>query len=145
MLPRFGASAAAFFLQRIQVECREEEEALESGYLPGAEWPRAGQALLPPLAVVEGAGLPRALRGVEKPQPLSSESLKPLQVLTRNTSEEAVDRSAAWPLSPFVLLVLPYQKKLLFSGNPLESFALDFEGNFVIACRANKVQQMGDV
>ena len=30
-------------------------------------------------------------------------------------------------------------------GNGLERFALNFEGNLVIASRANKVQQVGNV
>ena len=77
-----------FFLRQIPVEYLEEEEAPESGYLPGAESPRAGQALLPRLAAVEEAGQPGALRGAEKLQPLSGGLLKQLRVPSKNTSEE---------------------------------------------------------
>jgi len=76
---------AVFFLQQIPVEYRAEEEAPESGCLPGAESPQAARAPLPPLAAAEGASLPEELRAVEKPQPLPSELLKLHQLPSRNT------------------------------------------------------------
>jgi len=91
-LPCFVVSGAVFFLRQIPVEYLEEEEAPESGYLPGAESPQAGQALLPRLAAVEEAGPPGALRGAEKLQPLSGGLLTQLQAPTRNTSEEVAGK-----------------------------------------------------
>ena len=79
-------SAAVFFLQRIPVEPLAEAEALESEYLRVVEWPQAGPALPPLLAVVEAEAPRRGLRAVEKPQPLPSGSLKQCQVPSRNTS-----------------------------------------------------------
>ena len=76
---------AVFFLQQIQVESPEVEEALESECLPAAEWPRAARALLPPLAAAEAVNPPEELRAVEKPQPLPNELLKLHQLPSRNT------------------------------------------------------------
>ena len=76
---------AAFFLQQIPVEFPAAEEALESGCLPGAEWPQAGLAPLPLSAGVGVEVPPEALRAVEKPQPLPSELLKLHQLPSRNT------------------------------------------------------------
>ena len=78
-------SVAGFFLQRTPVESPAEEEALEWECLQAAELTQGVPAPLPPLAVVEAVNPPAELRGVEKPQQQSSESLTQLQVPSRNT------------------------------------------------------------
>ena len=78
-------SVAVFFLQQILVESPEEEEALESGCLPGAELPQAGRAPLPPLAAAEAVSPLEELRGAETPQRQSGGLLTQLQVPSRNT------------------------------------------------------------
>jgi len=79
------ASVAVFSLQQILVESPEEEEALESGCLPGAESPQAGLGRLPPLAAAEAVNPPQELRGAETPQQQSGGLLTQLQVPSRNT------------------------------------------------------------
>ena len=81
-----AASVAVFFLQQIPVESPAAEEALESGYLPGVEWPQAARAQLPLLGAAEAANPPDELRAVEKPQPLPGELLKLHQLPSRNTT-----------------------------------------------------------
>jgi hypothetical protein len=67
------------------VERPAEEEALESGCLPGAELPQAGRAPLPPLAAAEAVSPLEQLRGAETPQQQSRGVLTQLQVPSRNT------------------------------------------------------------
>ena len=81
-----AAAVVVFVLQQIQVESPAEEEAPESGCLPGAEWPQAARAPLPPLAAAEAVSLREELRAVEKPQPLPNELLKLHPPPSRNTS-----------------------------------------------------------
>ena len=76
---------AVFFLQRIPVESRAEEEALEWEYLQAAASPQAGLAPRPPLAVVEAVNPPEELRAAEIPQQLSGGFLTQLQARSRNT------------------------------------------------------------
>jgi len=83
---------AVFVLQQIQVESRAEEEVRESECLQGAEWPQAGRAPLPPLAVAEAVNPPEELRVVEKRQPPPSELLKLHPLPSRNTSAAAVGK-----------------------------------------------------
>jgi hypothetical protein len=85
-LPRFAVVAVAVFSPRqILVESPAEAEALESGCLPGAEWPQAAPAPLPPLAAAEAVSLLEELRGAETPQQQSGGLLTQLQVPSRNT------------------------------------------------------------
>ena len=79
-------SVAVFFLQQILVESPAAEEALEWECLQAAESIQAEPAPRPPLAGAEAVNPPEELRGAEKPQQQSSESLTQLQVLSRNTT-----------------------------------------------------------
>jgi hypothetical protein len=83
---RFVAAAeAVFFLQRIQVERREEEEALELGCLPGAESPQVARAPLPQRREAEVVCLLEELRAVETPRRLPGGLPKLHQLPSRNT------------------------------------------------------------
>ena len=84
-MPFVVVLVAVFFPQQTPVESLAEEEALESGCLPGAEWPQAARAPLPPLAAAEAVSPLEELRAVEKPQPLPNELLKLHQLPSRNT------------------------------------------------------------
>ena len=79
-------SVGGFFLQQIPVEFPVEEEALEWECLQAAESIQVERAPHPPLAVAEAVNPPEELRGAEKPQQQSSESLTQLQVPSRNTT-----------------------------------------------------------
>ena len=85
-------SVAVFFLQRIPVESRAEEEALEWEYLQAAASPQAGLAPRPPLAVVEAVNPPEELRGAEILQQQSRGALTRLQVPSRNTMAGVVGK-----------------------------------------------------
>ena len=99
-----AAAAVVFFLPQTPVGCPEEEEVLESEYLPAAVWPQVGRESLPPLAEAEAVNQPEQLRGAGTPQPQSGGLPTQLPVPSRNTTAEAGGKSG------FVrAMILPYQ------------------------------------
>ena len=91
-MPLAVVLVAGFFLQQIQVESQEEEEAQGSGCLPGAESPQAARAPLLLLAAAEEVCLREELLSVEKPQPLPGGLLKLHPQPSRNTSAGVAGR-----------------------------------------------------